>query len=84
MKPKRKEPRVTSPPPMPIRAKLAMLISNDIAEGIDCGESREMLRMTVSYYATEHNNAFMQLAQAKSQLQIFKLAFEAMKCAIEP
>ena len=33
------------------QAELAAKISNDISEGIDCGESREVLRMAIAYWA---------------------------------
>lgn len=54
------------------QAELAAKISNDIAEDIDCGESRRTLRIAVAYFADVACVESQRRAEAESTLKIFK------------
>ncbi len=56
------------------QAELAAKISNDIAEDIDGGESREELKMAVAYWADVACAEAQRRAEAESTVKIFKTA----------
>lgn len=56
------------------QAELAAKISNDIAEGIDCGESRHDLRMAVSYFSYLANTEAQFRVSAEEKLEFIRLA----------
>jgi len=56
------------------QAELAADICNDIAEGIDNGESRDTLRMVVAFYADLHCVASRRAAAAESRLKSIAIA----------
>jgi hypothetical protein len=66
------------------QAELAAKISNDIAEDIDCGESRKSLRMAVAYFAAVASVEAQGRAAAESKLAIFRCAKGLMDAAIPP
>lgn len=66
------------------QAELAAKISNDIAEDIDCGESRETLRMAVSYFADVACVESQRRAAAESTVAIFKSAKALMDVVLLP
>lgn len=66
------------------QAELAAKISNDIAEDIDCGESRKSLRMAVAYFADVACVEAERRAAAESKLEIFKCAKGLMDAALPP
>lgn len=63
-------------------AELAAKISNDIAEGIDCGESRHDLRMAVSYFAEMASMEAGHRVVAESNLGLFRIAKSMMDAAL--
>jgi hypothetical protein len=63
-------------------AELAAKIDNDIAEGIDCGESRAKLRLAVAYWADVACAESQRRAAAESQIEIFKSAKSLMDAAL--
>lgn len=66
------------------QAELAAKISNDIAEDIDCGESRKTLRMVVAYFADVACVESQRRADAESKLAIFRWAKGLMDAALPP
>lgn len=66
------------------QAELAAKISNDIAENIDCGESRKTLRMVVAYFADVACVESQRRAAAESKLEIFRSAKGLMDAALPP
>lgn len=66
------------------QAELAAKISNDIAENIDCGESRKTLRMAVAYFADVACVEAQRRAAAESNLEIFRCAKGLMDAALPP
>lgn len=66
------------------QAELAAKISNDIAEDIDCGESRKTLRMAVAYFADVACVEAQARATAESKLEIFRCAKGLMDAALSP
>lgn len=65
-------------------AELAAKISNDIAEEIDCGESRKNLRMAVAYWADVACVESQRRAEAESTVAIFKSAKALMDVVLPP
>jgi hypothetical protein len=63
-------------------AELAAKISNDVAEGIDCGESRAKLRLAAAYWADTACTEAQHRAAAESQIEIFKSAKGLMDAAL--
>jgi hypothetical protein len=63
--------------------ELARKIANDIAEDIDCGESRNTLRMAVSYFADLANAEAIKRDQAETAIRLFKMAKELMDSALK-
>jgi hypothetical protein len=57
------------------QADLAAKISNDISEGIDCGEGRKSLRMAVAYWADQYSQEVIRRVGAEDELLILKLKF---------
>jgi hypothetical protein len=66
------------------QAELAAKISNDIAEDIDCGESRKTLRMAVAYFADLACVEGQRRASAESRLELFRCAKGLMDAALPP
>lgn len=66
------------------QADLAAKISNDIAEDIDCGESRKTLRMAVAYFADVACVESQRRAEAESTVVIFKSAKALMDVVMPP
>jgi hypothetical protein len=66
------------------QAQCAAKISNDIAEDIDCGESRRTLRMAVAYFADVACVEAQRRAAAESKLEIFRCAKGLMDAALPP
>lgn len=66
------------------QAELAAKISNDIAEDIDCGESRRTLRMAVAYFADVACVEAQRRAAAESKLELFRCAKGLMDAALPP
>lgn len=66
------------------QAELAEKISNDIAEDIDCGESRRTLRMAVAYFADAACLEAQRRASAESKLELFRCAKGLMDAALPP
>lgn len=66
------------------QAELAMKISNDIAEDIDCGESRKTLRMALSYWADVACVEAQRRAAAESAVATFKIAKSIMDVVLPP
>jgi hypothetical protein len=66
------------------QAELAAKISNDIAEDMDCGESRKTLRMAVSYFADVACLESQRRASAESKLELFRCAKGLMDAALPP
>jgi hypothetical protein len=64
------------------QAELAAKISNDIAEDIDCRESRKKLRMSIAYWADVACVEAQRRADAESRLRIFRIAKELMDAAL--
>ena len=64
------------------QAEIAAKISNDIAEDIDCGESRKSLRMAVAYFADVACVESQRRAAAESKLEIFRCAKALMDAAL--
>ena len=55
------------------QADLAAKISNDISEGIDCGESRKALRMAVDYWADQYSKEVNRRVVVEDELLTLKL-----------
>lgn len=68
--------------PNPDMADLAAKISNDIAEGIDCGETRKVLRDAIDFWATVADAECRARARAESKLAIFRSAKGLMDVAL--
>lgn len=66
------------------QAEIAAKISNDIAEGIDCGESRRTLRRAVAYFADVARLEAQRRASAESKLELFRCAKGLMDAALQP
>lgn len=66
------------------QAELAAKISNDIAEGIDCGESRKTLRMAIAYFADVACEEARRRAAAESKVELFRCAKRLMDAALPP
>lgn len=64
--------------------ELAAKISNDIAEGIDCGESRQVLRMAVAHWTDEACDQAQRREVAESKLSIIASAKAIMDAAMPP
>lgn len=64
------------------QAELAAKISNDIAEGVDCGESVKSLRMAVAYFADLACVEAQRSAAAESQIELFRCAKGLMDAAL--
>ena len=64
-------------------AGLAAKISNDIAEDIDCGETRKDLRMAVAYYADVACVEAQSRAAAESKLAMFRAAKGLMDSVLD-
>lgn len=56
-----------------MNAELAAKIKNDIAEGIDCGESRKQLMEAVAYWANVASENAQRLAMAESRLAVVQI-----------
>lgn len=54
------------------QADLAAKLSNDIAEGLDCRESRKTLRMALAYFSDVACVEAQRRAAAESKLEIFR------------
>ena len=59
-----------------IKPETAHAIVNDIAEGIDNGESREVLRAALSYYADELASLSSKYANANLRLTCLQIAIQ--------
>ena len=66
------------------QAELAVKVSNDIAENIDCGESRKTLRMAVAYFSDLACEESKRRAEAESTVAIFKSAKALMDVVLPP
>lgn len=55
---------------------LAEKISNDVAEDIDCGESREKLRMAVYYWSSVAAKEASERARLQMMLKLVKIAVQ--------
>lgn len=64
-------------------AALAAKISNDIAEGIDCGETSKQLRMAVAYFADVASVQCQRAAAAESRLEFYRIAKQIMDQALD-
>lgn len=49
-------------------AALAQKLSNDIAEGIDCGESKKELRLAIAWWADQFTKERRDRIEAQDQL----------------
>ncbi len=61
--------------------ELAPKVSNDISEGIDCGESREQLRLCIKWWANEYYKLSCELTEEQDKVlernaEIIGLPFE--------
>ena len=65
------------------QAELAAKISNDIAEGIDCGESRQKLRMAVAYFADVACVERMRSRDLEANVKMFKAAKALMDSVLQ-
>lgn len=65
------------------QAALAVKISNDIAEDIDNGESRAVLRMAVAYWVDVATVESMGRAAAESSLHVCRCAKQLMDAALD-
>lgn len=68
----------------PDEAELAAKLSNDIAEGIDCGECRTDLRKAIAYWADVAAVEGQRRAAMESQLAIFRSAKALMDTVLSP
>lgn len=65
------------------QAELAAKISNDIAEDIDCGESRKSLRMAVAYWADVATVESQKRASLEAKVAMFRNAKSLMDTVLE-
>lgn len=65
------------------QAELAAKISNDIAEDIDCNETRAQLRMAVAYWADVACVNGIKVGTAESKLRFAKVAQAYLKVALK-
>lgn len=63
--------------------ELAHKIVNDIAEGIDCKESREDLRMALAYYADLLMNKHIQWVGADHKLLMTRLGWRMFQAGLQ-
>ena len=59
--------------------ELALKISNDISEDIDCGETKKQLRMAVKYWADAHCETAIELNCLKTTIRLFGLGQQGLK-----
>ena len=53
---------------------LAEKIANDVSEGIDAGESREVLRLAVRYWSDAASREAVRCASAEDKLKVARYA----------
>lgn len=62
---------------------MAMSVANDVAEGIDNGESRRKLRRAVQYFALQHHYERQARLLAESRLTMVRLGVELINSAFD-
>jgi hypothetical protein len=62
--------------------ELAETVANDIAEDIDCGETREQLRVAIQFWAAEAAREAQERAALESQITIYRSAKALMDVAL--
>ena len=60
-------------------AELAAKLSNDIAESVDCGESREQLRRAIAWWADRANQQSVRVAQLESDRALVRMGWNLMR-----
>jgi hypothetical protein len=78
-----KKRRRDGPQRAPSEADMAESVANDVAEGIDNGESRRKLRRAVQYFALQLHYERQDRMLAESRLAAMKLGLALMNSAIE-
>lgn len=67
----------------PAEIETAESLANDVAEGIDNGESRRKLRRAVQYFALQHHYERQARLLAESRLTMVRLGVELINSAFD-
>lgn len=66
-----------------LEIEMAESVANDVAEGIDNGESRRKLRRAVQYFALQHHYAHQDRLLAETRLTAVRLGVELINSAFD-